>query len=110
MIVAGLGGIPEVFAVVGSIVFAGYLTTLLREVPQGRILNLLDGVRRGVLQGHIKAFSIWVDGGSCGACLVSPVWRYCTDPLIWLSGSWGCWRVIQGRQDSWRRRNRITVA
>ena len=48
VIVAGLGGIPEVF--VGSLVFAGYLTTLLREVPQGRILNLLDGVRRGVLQ------------------------------------------------------------
>ena len=49
-------GVPEVF--VGGLVFADCLTTLLREVPQGQILNLLDGVRRGVLQGHSKVFSI----------------------------------------------------
>jgi hypothetical protein len=37
VVVAGLGGVPEVF--IGSLVFAGCLTTLLREVPQGYTLE-----------------------------------------------------------------------
>jgi hypothetical protein len=45
--------------------------------------KLLDGVSRGALQGHSKAFSVYVDGRQLQSLLVGPVWR---DPVPVIAG------------------------